>query len=1096
MRSNFYVLPFLFFSLLLNAQSKKWVNYVNDFIINDIAIEDNCLWVGTQGSLVRIDRKTEERKMYLPSNSGLQGYGIQSVYVAPNGVKWLGGEVGGLMSFNGETWENYYYIGTGDTLFKVSEIKAEPNGNIWIKGDIKGNVGCLNCRRLYKFDGTEFIYMDTLFGLANNNITNVSYYDIAPNGDVWVYADEKVQKYDGNNVVASFTLNDIGIGQNEYIRGIWASHNNEVVCLLSRSAQGGSQGLLKRYDGNQWKDLDFNGSPYQDNGWYPVIKDETGNLWLTYGKDESDRVYAKYNGTDWESWKYSDFPSLPQGWNPPILKHVDQEGHMWVSHYQLDDVHFPKTYEFNGTAWKGYNTEFFPLLKNYIEDVAFDCDGKAWFGSTGFNILNGIEWIEIDEEIGFSVSTRSLTLDTTTCKLWIASYSINNGIASYDGNKFTQYTTGSDAHEILIDKQGTVWAATSNKGIGKFDGVNWEWYNEDNSPVTDFVSDIDMDDLGGIWGATFGGGIVHFDGTNWRVFNETNSIVDNYNSRIFVDRQGFIWSHKDGIPVRFNGIEWNFVSIPSISSSIYVFSQDAFGNYWLGSDDGVIFWDGGTNVTEYNVANSPIGNNFAYKIRIDPFGNKWFVHNVGVSVFNENGISNRIINPPNKVRGQVFFDTDQNGTKAPTGEPDLPGEKIKLEPSELTTYSTIGGQYAFYPPLGNYEINFQPDAPYVPTSPTQLNLLMGNSDQSGFDFGTWSNDPSGSISVDLTSSIARCNETTTLWITVTNHGLFPANGTVELTMYPTLDFLSANQTPLSIQGNTITWEYQDLKPFDYDPIKVELQSPGVDAVGDLIEFNVTATRTENGQTSQTATDYTNTEVRCSFDPNDKKSEATGDYLGHLSLLTDPLDFTIRFQNKGNDTAFVVVIRDTLDADLDPTSFELISFSHPVRPTLSADGVLTFVFENINLLWEAFDEPASHGYVKFRIAPRQNLPDPTNIENTAHIYFDFNPAIVTNTTENTLVETLPITHTGDVETLTSEIIIYPNPTSNGFWAEWESPLSGQWNASVFDATGRLYFSKTFTEKKAWIGDLKAGFYVIVFENNGKRVSKKLVVLENR
>lgn len=41
-----------------------------------------------------------------------------------------------------------------------------------------------------------------------------------------------------------------------------------------------------------------------------------------------------------------------------------------------------------------------------------------------------------------------------------------------------------------------------------------------------------------------------------------------------------------------------------------------------------------------------------------------------------------------------------------------------------------------------------------------------------------------------------------------------------------------------------------------------------------------------------------------------------------------IEYLIRFQNTGTDTAFKVVIRDQLDKNLDWNSFEVLSSSHP------------------------------------------------------------------------------------------------------------------------------------------------------------------------
>ena len=65
-------------------------------------------------------------------------------------------------------------------------------------------------------------------------------------------------------------------------------------------------------------------------------------------------------------------------------------------------------------------------------------------------------------------------------------------------------------------------------------------------------------------------------------------------------------------------------------------------------------------------------------------------------------------------------------------------------------------------------------------------------------------------------------------------------------------------------------------------------------------------------------------------------------------------------------------------------------------------MVEFNFDNILLPDSIVNEPGSHGYVKYGIKANAGLADFTAVQNTANIYFDFNPAIITNTTSNTLV----------------------------------------------------------------------------------------------
>jgi hypothetical protein len=78
-----------------------------------------------------------------------------------------------------------------------------------------------------------------------------------------------------------------------------------------------------------------------------------------------------------------------------------------------------------------------------------------------------------------------------------------------------------------------------------------------------------------------------------------------------------------------------------------------------------------------------------------------------------------------------------------------------------------------------------------------------------------------------------------------------------------------------------------------------------------------------------------------------------------------------------------------------------SSSHSYTYSMSGEGRILFRFQNINLAASSVNEPASHGYVSFRIRLRPNLPVGTVIENTGHNYFDFNAPVSTNTTVNTI-----------------------------------------------------------------------------------------------
>jgi uncharacterized repeat protein (TIGR01451 family) len=151
------------------------------------------------------------------------------------------------------------------------------------------------------------------------------------------------------------------------------------------------------------------------------------------------------------------------------------------------------------------------------------------------------------------------------------------------------------------------------------------------------------------------------------------------------------------------------------------------------------------------------------------------------------------------------------------------------------------------------------------------------------------------------------------------------------------------------------------------------------------------------------------EVRDSHDPNLKEVYPTS-----LTQNADWLTYTIHFQNTGNDTAYLVVLKDTLSQYVDAASFQYLASSHHAVIQLDHNA-MTFTFPHINLVDSATNPPLSEGWIQYRVKANANLPNGTAINNTAYIYFDNNAAVVTNTaTTNVAAATcadtiIPVTH---------------------------------------------------------------------------------------
>lgn len=233
-----------------------------------------------------------------------------------------------------------------------------------------------------------------------------------------------------------------------------------------------------------------------------------------------------------------------------------------------------------------------------------------------------------------------------------------------------------------------------------------------------------------------------------------------------------------------------------------------------------------------------------------------------------------------------------------------------------------------------------------------------------------------------------------------------------------------------------------------------------------------------------------------FDPNDKQGFPLGYGTQHYVRPGTRLDYQIRFQNTGNDTAFTVRIVDTLSAWLDPSTFRPGASSHPYTWDLSGAGVVSFLFENILLPDSNINEPGSHGFIKFEIDHRANAPLETVIENTAEIYFDFNDPIVTNTTYHRLGENFLSLGLWQPKEADYAVTVSPNPFSDATWLEVKGlHLFASLHLQVFDLQGLLQLEMDSGTSSFQLqrGQLPKGVYLFKIEQSGRPVGTgKLVV----
>jgi uncharacterized repeat protein (TIGR01451 family) len=236
----------------------------------------------------------------------------------------------------------------------------------------------------------------------------------------------------------------------------------------------------------------------------------------------------------------------------------------------------------------------------------------------------------------------------------------------------------------------------------------------------------------------------------------------------------------------------------------------------------------------------------------------------------------------------------------------------------------------------------------------------------------------------------------------------------------------------------------------------------------------------------------------SYDPNDKSVSPQGITANNFVMPGTSLDYVIRFQNTGSDTAFTVIVVDTLSSHLDISTLQWGISSHPYTIDVSGHGspVLMFTFNNINLPDSTTNEANSHGFVKFKIAPLDSLANGTVIENTADIYFDYNIPVITNTAMVTISDTiiygypLEIFEAKDVSSITN-FKAMPNPFSEQIDFIFEN--NSIYEIRILNILGKEVYSTRLRGNSYSVStsELPAGTYLIQVKSAEGVGMKKMV-----
>lgn len=384
-----------------------------------------------------------------------------------------------------------------------------------------------------------------------------------------------------------------------------------------------------------------------------------------------------------------------------------------------------------------------------------------------------------------------------------------------------------------------------------------------------------------------------------------------------------------------------------------------------------------------------------------------------------------------KVKGSIFFDANGNCINDVGEWPNI-NRFVLTASGNYYAYTDVNGNYEMAVPPGTHNIIHSPYGQVNVLCPVSnsytVNLLTAGDSVTNIDFGD-----STMLAADLAVSIGtpslRWCDSNYMTIMLVNWGALPEyNALAILTVPDSVNASNFSLAPSSQVGNIYTFQIDTLLP---GQVKFLTFTSFVWCDTNLIgstkcfPVSITGTATEFDISNNNSSNcYV---VVSSYDPNNLEASvehiANGPFVESGSVIPNEwITYKVNFQNTGTAMALNIRVEDMIDSTtLDMSTAKFVGASHACT-MLKDNHLLKFYLNGIDLMDSNTNEELSHGWIMFKIKSKFTLSNGDQVLNTAGIYFDNNPVVITNT--NVLQYGTP----EGLATVSSKesIKIYPNP----------------------------------------------------------------------
>lgn len=574
------------------------------------------LWFGTQSGGVSQFNGTSF-KSYTKSN-GLIGNDVTCITEDLVGNIWIGTSEG-VSRFDGRSFSNFN-DSTGLSVNKgIYSILVDEEGIIWF-GSRGGG--------LIKYDGETFQSFGKDDGLPSDNV-----YSIAQTEDkrIWLACSKGVASFDRENFktykvsegktyfcVVATRNNDVWFGGTPG-NGVLKYENGKLseVTLPNQVKDDFIGGIAEGIQGRMWLATDHGLLKYS-NGEFQLFTKEMG-----LSTNQVRFVFSDREGNVWIGTKDGGVNLLS---NEAFVNYTEEHGLSQTDVNALTIDHANQRL-FIGTARGGINIlpldgkvrfetiENIPLLNEIsIYALTYDNQQQLWVcAQEGLFVLKETDGTfslanQITEVKGNRLNEVSRIIQNGTNDYWVSSYGA--GLIRMQGDSLTVFNKengffSNNVVTIDLDEEGNLWIGTTDAGVIKYDGSSFTSLINTFSFPDPSVWAITQDNDGVMYFGTSEHGLCRFDGTELKTYDMMfGSFTNRVQSLHWSAASSYLWiGTPEGIHKARFDIEGNIIEMHTYSENDRLLTFEIDQNAIDIDDNGTVWFGAANGITVYNPKN-------------------------------------------------------------------------------------------------------------------------------------------------------------------------------------------------------------------------------------------------------------------------------------------------------------------------------------------------------------------------------------------------------------------------------------------------------------------------------------------------------------